>query len=61
MTLSISDTRHKIARYCAKCHYAECRILFIIMLSVIISDCSGAFQNPFGRKLMAPFLITISK
>jgi hypothetical protein len=34
MTHSINDTQHNNALSCAECRYAECRILFTIMLSV---------------------------
>jgi hypothetical protein len=36
MTLSITDTRHNNALLCAECRYAECHILFTIMLSVVM-------------------------
>ncbi len=34
-TLSITDNQHKTV--CAECHYAECRISFIPVLSVMLS------------------------
>jgi hypothetical protein len=36
VTLGISDTQHNNALPCAERPYAECRILFTIMLSVIM-------------------------
>jgi hypothetical protein len=35
MTLSINDTQRNNAPPCAECHYAEYRVLFTIILSVV--------------------------
>jgi hypothetical protein len=36
VTLSINDTKHNNAIHCAKCRYAECSVLLIVMLNVIM-------------------------
>jgi hypothetical protein len=36
MTMIISDTQHNNDLLCAECRYAECHVLFTIMLSVIM-------------------------
>jgi hypothetical protein len=36
MTLSMSDTQHNNPIHCAHYYYAECHVLFTIMLSVIM-------------------------
>jgi hypothetical protein len=60
MTLSVSDTQHNNVLPCAECRFAECSILFTIMmndimlnvvlLSVVAPDCftisfSGQFNT----------------
>jgi len=36
MILSVSDTQHNNALPCTECRYAECRVLFTIMLNVVV-------------------------
>ncbi len=38
VTFSINDTEHNNALHYAECCYGECRILFIVMLSVVQSS-----------------------
>jgi len=39
MRLSITDTWHNNVLNYAECHNAECRVLFIVMLHVIMCEC----------------------
>jgi hypothetical protein len=56
MTLSINDTQNK--RHSPKlCHYAECRILFLIVLNVVmLIVISLSVMAPF---LLLPFLLLL--
>jgi len=35
-----------ITRFCIVCHYVECDILFIVMLSIIMFNVVALFRNP---------------
>ncbi len=57
MTLGIIDTQHDRAPYCARCHYAERCILFIVMLSVFSIMLSDNMLNVVMMSVVAPFKI----
>jgi hypothetical protein len=60
MRLSISDTQHNNTMPCADSRYAECHVLFIIMLSVIMLSVvmlSVDMLNVVILSVVAPFIV----
>ncbi len=57
MSLSISDTQHNNTMPCAEGRYAECRVLFTMMLSVIML--TVVILNVVMLSVVAPLKVAI--
>jgi hypothetical protein len=56
MTLGISITQHNNALHYAECIYAECRVLFIVMLNVGMLSVVVPFIRMFEIRKMWNFI-----